>query len=44
MKELGNVTAVKSASRETLRELTWLPDAVADAVYERFHTDTEETS
>jgi excinuclease ABC subunit C len=44
VKELGNVTAVKNASREQLRELTWLPDAVADAVYDRFHADSHETS
>jgi excinuclease ABC subunit C len=37
VKELGGVTAVKGASLETLRGLTWLPDAVADAVYERIH-------
>ncbi len=44
VKELGNITAVKAASRERLRELTWLPDAVADAVYDRFHSNTEESS
>jgi excinuclease ABC subunit C len=37
VKELGGVTAVKKASRESLRALPWLPDAVADAVHERFH-------
>jgi len=36
-KELGGVAAVKSASLEALRGLSWLPDAVADAVYERIH-------
>jgi len=44
VKELGNVTAVKSASREQLRELSWLPAAVADAVYDRFHSDIDESS
>ena len=39
IKELGNITAVKNASREQLRSLTWLPASVADAVYERFHGD-----
>jgi excinuclease ABC subunit C len=36
-KELGGVTAVKAASLDTLRGLTWLPDKVADAVYEQIH-------
>lgn len=44
VKEMGNVTAVKNASREQLRELSWLPAAVADAVYERFHSDASGTS
>lgn len=44
VKELGNITSVKAASRERLRELTWLPDAVGDAVYERFHSNTDESS
>jgi excinuclease ABC subunit C len=34
---LGSVTAVKRASREELRALSFLPDAVADAVHDRFH-------
>lgn len=37
IKELGGVTAVKAASREQLRALSWLPDAVADAVYDKTH-------
>ena len=32
--ELGGVKAVKQASLEQLHALTWLPDAVAEAVYE----------
>ena len=36
-KELGGVNAVKRASRDELRGLTWLPDAVADAVHDRIH-------
>jgi excinuclease ABC subunit C len=32
---LGGVAGVKAASREDLRLLTWLPDVVADAVFER---------
>lgn len=34
---MGGVNAVKRASREDLRALGWLPDAVADAVYAKFH-------
>ncbi|QGG95463.1 excinuclease ABC subunit UvrC [Actinomarinicola tropica] len=37
VKELGGVTAVKRASLDTLRGLSWLPDAVADAIYEKVH-------
>jgi excinuclease ABC subunit C len=38
-KELGGVTAVKKASRDDLRKLTWLPDVVADAVYAKLHEE-----
>ena len=37
VKELGGVANVRRAEREALRELSWLPDAVADAVYEKTH-------
>jgi excinuclease ABC subunit C len=36
-KELGGVNAVKQASLEDLRALTWLPDTVAEAVYAKLH-------
>jgi excinuclease ABC subunit C len=36
-KELGGVNAVKAVSLETLKALPWLPDKVAEAVYERVH-------
>ncbi|MGH9111961.1 MAG: excinuclease ABC subunit UvrC [Acidimicrobiales bacterium] len=36
-KELGGVNAVKRASRDELRALAWLPDTVADAVYDKVH-------
>jgi excinuclease ABC subunit C len=36
-RELGSVNAVKQASREELRALSWLPDDVADAVYDKLH-------
>ena len=37
VKELGGVNAVKKADLETLQELSWLPQAVATAVYEHLH-------
>jgi excinuclease ABC subunit C len=37
VKELGGVNAVKQADLAELRRLTWLPDAVAEAVHARFH-------
>jgi len=36
-KELGGIGAVKAASLETFRGLSWLPDPVADAVYLKLH-------
>ncbi len=38
-KELGGVAAVKQASLEDLRALSWLPDDVALAVYGKIHGD-----
>ncbi|MGY6500121.1 MAG: excinuclease ABC subunit UvrC [Acidimicrobiales bacterium] len=35
VKELGGVNAVKQASLDQLRALSWLPDAVAEAVHEK---------
>ena len=37
LKEMGGVSAVKRATQEELRALSWLPDAVADAVWEKIH-------
>jgi excinuclease ABC subunit C len=37
LKELGGITAVKGASLERLRDLSWLPDKVAEALYEKIH-------
>ena len=37
VKELGGVRALREASAEELRALTWLPDRVADAVHEHLH-------
>jgi excinuclease ABC subunit C len=42
-KELGGVNAVKRASREELRALSWLPDDVADAVYDTIHRPSGRT-
>jgi excinuclease ABC subunit C len=35
--ELGGVTAVRRATLEQLKALTWLPDPVAEAVYGKIH-------
>lgn len=40
VRELGSVGAVKSASLDDLRALSWLPDAVAEAVYAATHPET----
>ena len=37
VKELGGVKAVKEADVETLRALPWLPEKVADAVFDKLH-------
>ncbi|MEA2827466.1 MAG: excinuclease subunit [Actinomycetota bacterium] len=37
LKEMGGIKAVKQASLDDLLALTWLPDAVGRAVYERVH-------
>ena len=39
VKTLGGVRAVKAADLQTLKDLSFLPDAVAEAVYERFHPE-----
>jgi excinuclease ABC subunit C len=36
-RELGGVSALRSATLETLRDLSWLPEAVATAVYVKLH-------
>lgn len=40
VKEMGGVNAVKNASLEDLTLLSWLPESVAQAIYQRFHADT----
>lgn len=37
VKELGGIKAIKAASRESLAGLSWLPESVADAVFEKLH-------
>jgi excinuclease ABC subunit C len=37
VKELGGVKAVKAATVDELRALLWLPDSVAEAVYDKVH-------
>ncbi len=37
IKELGSVKQVRLAELETLKDLTWLPDLVAEAVYAKTH-------
>jgi excinuclease ABC subunit C len=37
VKELGSVTAVRRASLDELVAISWLPDQVAHAVYDKFH-------
>jgi excinuclease ABC subunit C len=37
VKELGGLPAVRASSLESLRSLSWLPEAVADAVYLKIH-------
>lgn len=37
VKELGGVGKVKAASLEELKALSWLPDPVAEAVYDKIH-------
>jgi excinuclease ABC subunit C len=39
VKALGGVNAVKRADLDELKSLSFLPDAVAQAVYERFHPE-----
>ncbi|MBF29465.1 MAG: excinuclease ABC subunit C [Acidimicrobiaceae bacterium] len=39
VKALGGVRAVKAADLESLQALSFLPDAVAKAVYDKFHSD-----
>ena len=39
IKELGGVRAVRAAELDQLQSLSWLPDSVAAAVYEKLHTE-----
>ncbi|MET0144702.1 MAG: excinuclease ABC subunit UvrC [Ilumatobacteraceae bacterium] len=37
VKEMGGVNGVRQADLDALRALTWLPDAVADAIHTKLH-------
>jgi excinuclease ABC subunit C len=39
LSEFGSLRALRAASRDTLRGLSWLPDAVADAVFDGLHPE-----
>jgi excinuclease ABC subunit C len=41
VKALGGVNAVKRADLDALKALSFLPDAVAEAVFAKFHEDTD---
>ncbi len=41
IKEMGGITAIKNATKDDLALLTWLPESVAEAVYNKFHGDGE---
>ena len=40
VKEMGGVNAVKKSSLEDLTMLTWLPEQVAQAIYNKFHAES----
>ena len=40
VKEMGGVNAVKKATLDDLQVYTWLPRAVAEAIYARFHSES----
>ena len=44
VKALGGVTAVKKATIEELQAITWLPDSVAQAVWDKIHTPSRRDS
>lgn len=37
IKEFGGINKIKSASLEQLKEISWLPDSVAENIYNHFH-------
>ena len=38
MREVGSVKTIRAASADELKSLRWLPDTVADDIYEKLHT------
>ncbi|MEM7096574.1 MAG: excinuclease ABC subunit UvrC [Actinomycetota bacterium] len=41
IKEMGGIRAVKAATLDTLKDLSWLPDAVAESLYAKAHPDED---
>ena len=37
MREVGSVKAIRGATVDELKSLRWLPDTVAEAIYEKLH-------
>lgn len=37
IREVGSVKSIKAATADELKSLRWLPDNVADAIYEKLH-------
>jgi excinuclease ABC subunit C len=37
LKELGGIPGIKQASRDDLAALSWLPEVVAEAIFQRLH-------
>jgi excinuclease ABC subunit C len=44
LKTFGGVTGVKNATQEDLSAVSWLPEAVARAVYEKIHGSEQENT
>jgi excinuclease ABC subunit C len=42
LEAFGSVKAIRAADREDFRRLSWLPDTVADTLYDHLHATVEE--
>ncbi len=40
IKEMGGVKAIQNASKEELKNVSWLPNSVAESLYEKIHKPT----